>query len=106
MLRDRSRERCQRRIDLSGLESQHPWILRPVLQIDGYAGAIEQCGGIAEHQDRLAVSVLVLATTGWSRELWIDALGLPAVLPPREEGKDVKTAIGAARAKSARDQML
>jgi Domain of unknown function (DUF892). len=45
-------------------------------------------------------------TTGWTRELWIEALGLPAVLPPPEEEKDVKTAIGAARAKSARGSML
>jgi rubrerythrin len=43
---------------------------------------------------------------GWSRELWIKALGLPAVLPPPEEEKDVKTAIGAARARSARQEML
>jgi rubrerythrin len=41
-------------------------------------------------------------TAGWSRELWVDALGMPAVLPPPEEEKDVKTAIGAARAKAAR----
>ncbi|PYQ04208.1 MAG: hypothetical protein DMF82_11345 [Acidobacteria bacterium] len=33
-------------------------------------------------------------------------LGLPAVLPPPEEEKDVKTAIGAARAKQARKEML
>ena len=33
-------------------------------------------------------------------------LGLPAVLPPPEEEKDVKTAIGAARAKNARKAML
>ncbi len=45
-------------------------------------------------------------TTGWTRELWIEALGMPAVLPPPEEKKDVKTAIGAARAKSARSDML
>jgi hypothetical protein len=45
-------------------------------------------------------------TTGWTRELWIEALGMPAVLPPPEEEKDVKTAIGAARAKSARSDML
>jgi hypothetical protein len=45
-------------------------------------------------------------TTGWARELWIESLGLPAVLPPPEEEKDVKTAIGAAKAKSARDAML
>ena len=45
-------------------------------------------------------------TQGWSRELWIDSLGMPAVLPPPEEEKDVKTAIGAARAKKARREML
>ena len=43
--------------------------------------------------------------TGWARELWIEGLGLPAVLPPPEEQKDVKTAIGAARAKNARKDM-
>jgi hypothetical protein len=45
-------------------------------------------------------------TMGWSRELWMDSLGLPAVLPPPEEEKDVKTAIGAARAKQSRQEML
>lgn len=45
-------------------------------------------------------------TTGWTRELWIESLGMPAVLPPPEEEKDVKTAIGAARAKSARSYLL
>ena len=45
-------------------------------------------------------------TTGWTRELWIESLGLPAVIPPPEEEKDVKTAIGAARAKQARKEML
>ena len=44
-------------------------------------------------------------TQGWSRELWIQALGMPAVLPPPEEEKDVKTAIGAARAKQERTRM-
>jgi hypothetical protein len=44
-------------------------------------------------------------TTGWTRELWIESLGLPAVLPPPEEKKNVKTAIGAARAKQARGDM-
>ena len=45
-------------------------------------------------------------TTGWTRELWIDSLGMPAVLPPPEEEKKVKTAIGAARAKHARTDMV
>ena len=44
-------------------------------------------------------------TMGWTRELWMDALGLPAVLPPPEEKKDVKTMIGAARAKKERVKM-
>jgi hypothetical protein len=45
-------------------------------------------------------------TAGWCRELWIEALGMPAVMPPPEEEKDVKTAIGAARAKQSRAEML
>lgn len=45
-------------------------------------------------------------TAGWTRELWIESLGMPAVLPPPEEVKDVETAIGAARAKHARTDML
>jgi len=45
-------------------------------------------------------------TKGWARELWIASLGMPAVLPPPEEEKDVKTAIGAERAKQARAEML
>jgi rubrerythrin len=43
---------------------------------------------------------------GWGRELWIDSLGMPAVLPPPEEVKHVETAIGAARAEQNRDAML
>jgi rubrerythrin len=42
---------------------------------------------------------------GWTRELWLDGLGLKAVLPPPEERKHVKTAIGAARAEQERGRM-
>lgn len=45
-------------------------------------------------------------TKGWCRELWLQSLGLPAVLPPPEEVKKVETAIGAARAEKAREDML
>ena len=45
-------------------------------------------------------------TMGWCRELWIQSLGMPAVLPPPEEIRDVETAIGASRAEQARDRML
>ena len=43
---------------------------------------------------------------GWARELWLEFLGLPAVLPPPEEERHVKTAIGAERAKQSRENML
>jgi hypothetical protein len=39
---------------------------------------------------------------GWARELWLQALGMKAELPPPEERKHVKTAIGAARAEQSR----
>ncbi|WP_411834039.1 DUF892 family protein [Pseudoxanthomonas mexicana] len=45
-------------------------------------------------------------TMGWCRELWIQSLGMPAVLPPPEEVRNVETAIGASRAEQARDTML
>ena len=45
-------------------------------------------------------------TMGWARELWIESLGMPAVLPPPEEEKKVVTAIGASRAEQSRDDML
>ena len=38
---------------------------------------------------------------GWCRELWLEFLGLKAILPPPEERKHVTSAIGAARAEQA-----
>jgi hypothetical protein len=40
-------------------------------------------------------------TKGWCRELWIESLGMKAMLPPPEEEHHVKTAIGAARAEQS-----
>ena len=45
-------------------------------------------------------------TKGWCRELAIQAPGMPAVLPPPEEVKNVETAIGASRAEQQRTAML
>lgn len=45
-------------------------------------------------------------TAGWCRELWMKSLGLPAVLPPPEERKDVKTGLEAAKAKEGRKKMV
>ena len=43
-------------------------------------------------------------TKGWCREIWLESLGLKAVLPPPEERKHVTTAIGAARAEQASEK--
>ena len=43
-------------------------------------------------------------TKGWCRELWLQSLGMKAVLPPPEERKHVTTAIGAARAEQASEK--
>ena len=61
----------------------------------------DACDQVEEQEDEH-----LYHTTGWCRELWIESLGMPAVLPPPEEEKEVKTAIGAARAKKARKDML
>lgn len=80
----------------------------------------ELIGKVAEHSTGEAKRVLKAAfeavendedhhlyhTKGWCRELWIQSLGFPAVLPPPEEVKHVETAIGAARAEKAREEML
>jgi rubrerythrin len=61
----------------------------------------EACEEVEEQEDEH-----LYHSKGWSRELWIASLGMRAVLPPPEEKKDVKTAIGAARAKQSRKGML
>jgi ferritin-like metal-binding protein YciE len=79
----------------------------------------ELIGHVAKHGSGDAVAVLRQAheavendedhhlyhTKGWCREVWIQSLGFPAVLPPPEEVKQVETAIGAARAENSREQM-
>jgi hypothetical protein len=46
----------------------------------------------------------VYHNTGWTRELWIQSLGMAAVLPPPEEVTKVKTATQAAQAKKSRTE--
>jgi rubrerythrin len=61
----------------------------------------EACEEVEEQEDEH-----LYHSKGWGRELWIASLGMPAVLPPPEEEKQVKTAIGAARAQQSRKEML
>jgi rubrerythrin len=62
----------------------------------GGAALKEACDKIEDEEDEH-----LYHTKGWCRELWNQSLGLKAVLPPPEERKNVKTAIGAARAEQA-----
>ena len=61
----------------------------------------EACEQIEDQEDEH-----LYHSMGWTRELWIESLGLPAVLPPPEEEKDVKSAGEAAQAKQSREQMV
>ncbi|HEY8946998.1 MAG TPA: hypothetical protein VIM73_22295 [Polyangiaceae bacterium] len=76
-------------------------------------------GKCAENLDHPAAAALKMAydeiedqedehlyhTKGWCRELWIQSLGLTAVLPPPEERRKVKTAIAAAKAEQEADKV-
>lgn len=79
------------------------WELLSKLVEDGLAPkALEDaCEDIEDQEDEH-----LYHSEGWCRELWLQALGIPAVLPPPEEQRAVKTAIGAARAGQQRDEML
>ncbi len=67
-------------------------------KLGGQRGKVlkEACEEVEDQEDEH-----LYHSKGWCRELWIDSLGMKAILPPPEERKDVKTAIGAARAEQA-----
>jgi len=71
-------------------------------QLDGQAAKELKaaCDEIEDQEDEH-----LYHSKGWCRELWIESLGLQPVLPPPEEQKHVKTAIGAARAEQAADKV-
>ena len=69
-------------------------------------GEVKQALSEAHEQVEHEEDEHIYHTKGWSRELWIESLGMKAVLPPPEEVKQVETAIGAARAEQARTEML
>jgi rubrerythrin len=62
--------------------------------------ALQKAAGEVEDQE----DEHLYHSRGWCRELWIESLGMKAILPPMEEQKDVKTAIGAAKAQQAADK--
>jgi rubrerythrin len=77
------------------------WELLTQLSKDAKGSQVEKlrkaCDEVEEQED-----VHLYHTRGWARELWMDGLGMAAVLPPPEEEQNVKTAIAAARAQQSR----
>lgn len=61
----------------------------------------EACEAVEDEEDEH-----VYHSKGWCRELWMAAIGMKAVLPPPEEQKQVKTAIGASRAEQSREELI
>lgn len=73
-----------------------------IAELDGpAAAALQQAYSLVEDQE----DEHLYHTRGWCRELWVQSLGLPALLPPPEEQQGVKTAIGAARAEQAGEKL-
>ena len=59
----------------------------------GAKALVDACDRIEDQEDEH-----LYHARGWCRELWIQALGMKAVLPPPEQRQNIKTALGAARA--------
>ena len=79
--------------------------LLPAAVCDYLTGYLAAAGAIAALQRRIReggswqVQVSLSATA-----MWLQSLGLKAMLPPPEERQHVKTAIGAARAEQASEK--
>jgi hypothetical protein len=73
---------------------------------EGAKGAIQKALQEAHDEVEEEEDEHLYHSAGYARELWIKSLGMPAALPPPEEQKHVKSAIGAARAKNAREEMI
>jgi hypothetical protein len=59
------------------------------------------CGEVEDEEDEH-----IYHSKGWCRELWLQALGLDAVLPPPEEERDVKSAAAAAKVEQSRKKAV
>lgn len=87
-------------VTLAETKDHMNWELLSKLVEDGLVESkvlAEAVGRIEDEEDEH-----LYHTTGWTRELWIEALGMKAVLPPPEEKRSVKSMAEAAVAKQER----
>ena len=75
-------------------------LLRKLLQEspDGAFGSLRAAVELVEPEE----DEHLYHTQGWARELWLEAMGLPAQLPPPEEEEDVQSEEEAVKARLAR----
>ncbi len=84
-------------IVLAEVKDHQDWLLigKCALELSGEAAeALEAAYAEVEDQE----DEHLYHTRGWCRELWTEALGLKAVLPPPEERRKVHTEVSAAKA--------
>jgi hypothetical protein len=87
-------------VTLAETKDHFDWelISQAAKKLSGDAGrALKDAAGEVEDQE----DEHVYHTKGWCRELWLESLGMRAVLPPPEERQHVKTAVAAARAEKS-----
>ena len=65
------------------------------------AALLKACGEVEDEEDEH-----IYHSKGWCRELWLQALGLEAVLPPPEEVRDVTSAAEAAKVEQSRKKAV
>lgn len=89
-------------VTLAETKDHMNWELLSMLSEEGVTGSRALADAVAEIEDE--EDEHLYHTTGWTRELWIKALGMKAVLPPPEEKRDVKTMGEAAAARESRSE--
>ncbi|MCQ4165073.1 hypothetical protein [Tahibacter harae] len=89
---------------LAGTKAQLNWELIGLVA-QASKGELAHVLRAAHEQVQQEESRRLYCTKGWTRELWIESLGLPAVLPPDQETSEVEMALDATRLEQQRERV-
>lgn len=89
---------------LAGTKAQLNWELIGLVA-RASKGELARVLQAAHEQVEQAESRRLYCTRGWARELWIESLGLPAILPPDEEISQLEMEAEASRAEQQRERV-
>lgn len=89
---------------LAGTKAQLNWELIGLVA-QASKGELARVLQTAHEQVQLEESRRLYCTKGWTRELWMESLGLPAILPPDEEASQVEMAQDASRLEQQRERV-